>query len=530
MASNVTNAVILKAAFAACLLCPNPTSVPHDEINTFHTSLERALSHCSQANIQTCKAWLLRFVAFSSSRVRGLVNYLEALAASPPPSQPTGSKVSPKSQRLNILYLISDLLHHCKYHIGTPTTFSTVTGSLHLRIVYLVSHAANCDRQKNPRHHRRLDDLLDIWSEHGYFNPELVDRLRRVVTLGIAMDSNNATNELNSAKKSGKDVPFIMPTRHGDPSTIWQDTPAGNILPHLVPGSTSPIRPSSIKPLQLPAGPADKELEESVQGLIDDVNKLFDPGAPVDDKHSDFDQLGQKVTRSDNTGDILDGETYYGWSLDFCQPTDTDIESSADRSRSPSVSRTDSKRPRDSDGSVSQSESRSPSESRSHRPHFRRRNDARARNRSPQRPRSRESSYAPHESSTSHFPPPHQPQHLPAPYNSFPTTHPSNGQYAHPPMGPSNGYTQVPAPNYGSWPPPPPHMPTMPFPTSGPGSSSAFPPPYHHNPSIPQGQRQGYEMSQGQHHFPAPYSGGRGGAPRGPRGQRGPPSQGGRGW
>ncbi|KOS48211.1 hypothetical protein ACN38_g801 [Penicillium nordicum] len=479
MASNVPRAVILKATFAACLLSPRPTSVPQDEINTFHTSLERALSHCSQANIQTCKAWLLRFVASSPSRVQGLVNYLEALAESPPPSQPTGSKVSPKSQRLNILYLISDLLHHCKYHIGTPTTFATVIGSLHLRIVDLVSHAANCDRQKNPRHHRRLDDLLDIWSKHGYFNPELVDKLRQVVALGIAMDPNNA----NSAKKSGKDVPFIMPARHGDPSTIWQDTPAGNILPHLVPGSTSPIQPSAIRPIELPAGPADKRLADSVQALIDDVNKLFDSEAPVDAKHSDLDQLGQKVTRSATTGDILDGETYYGWPLDFWQPTDTGVESSADRSRSPSVSRTDSNRPR-----------------------------------------SRESSYTPHESSTSHFPPPHQPQHLPAPYNPFSTTHPSNGQYAHPPMGPSNGYTQVPAPNYGSWPPPPPHMPTMPFPTSGPGSSSAFPPPYQHNPSMPQEQRQGNEMSQGQHYFPAPHSGGRAGAPRGRRGRRG------RGW
>lgn len=44
--------VILKAAFAACLLRPDPTSVPRDEISVFHISLERALSHCSPANIQ----------------------------------------------------------------------------------------------------------------------------------------------------------------------------------------------------------------------------------------------------------------------------------------------------------------------------------------------------------------------------------------------------------------------------------------------------------------------------------------------
>ncbi|KAJ5398581.1 hypothetical protein N7465_009070 [Penicillium sp. CMV-2018d] len=510
---------ICKATFAAYLLRPDPTSVPKDETNAFHTLLERALSHCSQAHVQTCKAWLLRFVAFSSNRVRGLVNYLEALAASPP-SQPTGSKISPKRQRLHILYLINDLLHHCKYHVGTPTTFAILTGSLQLHLVQLVGHAANCDRKKNPRHHRRLDDLLDIWSQHEYFHPELVSKLRQVVTMEVPMDFDNATNGLNSAKNSGKNAPFIMPPTHGDPSTIWQDARAGNIYPHLMPGSTSPIPGGTIKPLRLLAGPADAKLVESLTAFLDDVNKMFDPEVPGDDKHTDIDQLGQEVMRGENTGDILDGKHYDGWSLEFCQPADTDIESFRDRSRSSSVSRTNNKRQRYSDSSISQSESQSPSESRSYRPAFRRRNDAQASNRSPQRSRSRESSYTPREPSTSHFPPPHQPQHPPAPYNSFPTTGPSNGQYDHPPMGPANGYPQVPAPNYGSWPPPPPHMPTMP----GPGSSSAFPPPYHHHASMPQGQRQGYGMPQGQHHFPPPYSGGRVGAPRGP------PPQGGRGW
>ncbi|KAJ5416668.1 uncharacterized protein N7487_000218 [Penicillium crustosum] len=521
-----TNVVILKATFEACLLCPDPTSVPKDEISAFHTLLERALSHCSQANIQTCKAWLVRFVAFSSSRVRGLANYLDALAASSPPPQPAGSKISAKRQRLHILYLINDLLHHCKYHMDAPATFSAVTGSLQLHIVQLVSHAANCDRQKNPRHHRRLDDLLDIWAEHEYFHPELVAKLRQVVTIGVPVDFNNATNELNSAKKSGKNVPYIMPFTHGHPSRIWGDVRAGNIYPHLMPDSTSPIRGgTTMKPIQLLAGPADAKLVEHLKAFFSDVGKNFDPEVSGHDKHADVDRLGQEVIRGENTGDILDGEHYYGGSLEFCQPADTDIESFRDRSRSSSVSRTNNKRQRYSDSSISQSESRSPSESRPYRPGFRHGNDARARNRSPQHSHSQESSSTPHESSTSHFPPPHQPQHPAAPYSSFPTIHPSNGQYAHPPMGPSNGYPQVPAPNYGSWPPPPPHMPAMPFPVPGPGSSSAFPPPYHHHPSMPQGQgqRQGYGMPQGQHHFPPPYSGGRGGAPRGP-------PQGGRGW
>jgi hypothetical protein len=43
---------IAKASFSAGLLRPDPTSVSRDDIAAFHTHLERALSHCSPANIQ----------------------------------------------------------------------------------------------------------------------------------------------------------------------------------------------------------------------------------------------------------------------------------------------------------------------------------------------------------------------------------------------------------------------------------------------------------------------------------------------
>ncbi|KXG49610.1 RNA polymerase II, large subunit, CTD [Penicillium griseofulvum] len=328
--------VILKAAFAASLLRPDPTSVPHDEISHFHACLERALSHCSPVNLQICKAWLIRFVAFSSSRVKGLVNYLEALAASLHP-QPTGSKVSPKRQRLHILYLLSDLLHHCKYHLDTTFTFTIVTGSLHLHIVNLVSYAATCDRAKNPRHHRRLDDLLDIWSKHDYFHPDLINKLREVVIMGGLPPSNDTANESNPAKKPGKDVPFILPSTHGDPSTPWYDLPAGNLLPHIIPNSTLPIQPESVKPIQLLAGPADKELVDAVKSYLGDVDKLFNPEAILYDPDTDMDEMGQTVIRGENTSDILDGRHYYGWSLDFCQTADSDTEGL--RSPSPSRSR-----------------------------------------------------------------------------------------------------------------------------------------------------------------------------------------------
>ena len=485
---------------------------------------------CTKHNhaIQKCKAWLLQYVALSSNRVGGLAKYLAALAASEP-SQPTGSNPSPKRRRLHILYLLNDLLHHTKYHIGTTATFSTVSGSLQLHIVGLVGHAAACDRQKNPRHHRRLDDLLDIWSEHGYFNPEFVDKLREVVTnsasMGVAPLSNDADTD---AKKPGKDTPFVVPSTHGDPSTPFYDIPAGNFIPHIMPRSTLPLQSTSVKPIQLLPGPADAELVQVLKDFFGHVDKI---GGTIDlkDDDADINELGQSIVRDEITKDILDGETYYGWTRAFCQQMKKPPARSRSPSRSRSTSPTNFKRRRYSDSSYSPSDSRSPSRSRSHKRDVRRRHDSRSRSRSPGR--SRESSYTPREPQPSHFPPPHQhqhqqqPQYPTAPNNPFPPPHNPNGQGHYSQQIGNAGYPPPPPQNYGSWPPPPPHMSDMPFPPPGPGvPQSAFPPPYQH-PQIPMARGQGHPMPPGQYHFPPPYSGGQSGGGLGP-----PTGQGGRPW
>lgn len=460
-----------------------------------------------------------------------MAKYLVALAASleqpTQPAQPT----SAKRRRLHILYLLNDLFHHCKYHLGNTAIFSTVSGSLQPHIVDLVGHASVYDRQKHPRHHQRLDDLLSVWSEHGYFNSDLVEKLREVVinsaSLG-APPSTDAAGEADQAKKPGKDVPFVMPSTHGDSSTPFYDLPAGNLIPHIIPNSSIPLRPDAIKPLQLQAGPADGTLVEALKGFMCQVDKIYGMDDLIkDDADADIDELGQAVLRDEITGDIMDGETYYGWSRGFCQQMKKGgFEDSRSRSRSRSESRTNTKRRRYSE---SRSDSRTPSRSRS-RSVRRRRFDSRDRSRSPRPSRSRESSYTPREPSPSHFPPPHhshqhEPQYPPAPMNSFPPTHnPSgygHGQYPHPPTGPNSGFVPPP-PNYGAWPPPPPPMPGMPYPPPGSGAPpSAFPPPFNAQPMHMPGQ--GQPMPPGQYHFPPPYSGGQHGGPWGP-------PQGGRGW
>ncbi|KAE8310592.1 hypothetical protein BDV41DRAFT_544872 [Aspergillus transmontanensis] len=515
---------IAKASFSAGLLRPDPTSVPRDEITTFHTSFDRALSHCSSANIQTCKEWLLEYVVSSSNRVNVWAKYLVALSGSfsedgqQPQAKPQQTRpVSTKRKRLHILYLLNDLFHHTKYHLDSTAAFSTLTGSLQPYIVELLGYAASYDREKHPKHHRRLDTLLDIWEQHGYYGSDYVNKLREVVknsALSGPVKTSIDVEESNTDsahRLPSKDVPFIMPSTHGDPSTPYYDLPAGNLVPHIIPNSTVPLRPDSIKPLQFLAGPADEKLVIALKAFLKDVDQIYgiEKPEPKEDEVVDIDELGQTVIRDKHTGDILSGDTYYGWSRGFCQQMKKRNAKSSSRSRSLSPR----KRRRYSD-SYSDDSRRSRSRSRSRTPPRRfGRYDSRSRSVSRSRSgsrhsRSREKSYSPRSPSPPRsMPVQHQNQfNSAAPPGFPPQPPPMHFQQGPPAFPPGMPGAPPPPPNYqGPWPPPPP-----PLPNYGP---SNFPPPFQ-----PQGGQfpqqfppvhvpQGQQMPPGSYHFPPPHSG-----------------------
>ncbi|KAL3430690.1 hypothetical protein BDV09DRAFT_178034 [Aspergillus tetrazonus] len=520
---------IAKASLAAGLLRPDPTSVSRDEITTLHTTLDRALSHCSPANIQRCKSWLLNYVVASSNRVTLLAKYLVALSGSLGNSCATDGKQketqdkqaaqaqnpSVKRKRLHMLYLLNDLFHHTKYHNSSSAAFSTLSGSLQPHMVELLSYAACYDREKNPKHHRRLGELLDIWQEHGYFGADYVGKLREVVAnsavSGPVTSSATPGAESTEPDRKHRDAPYVMPPTHGDPSTPYYDLPAGNLIPHIIPNSTVPLRPDMIRPLQFLAGPADEKLVTALKAFLADVDRIYNPGCPQqkDGEIVDIDELGQTVIRDEITGDILEGETYYGWSRSFCQQMKKRNAKNRNESRSHSRSRSPSRRRRYSSVSDdSRYRSRSP-RSRSRSPRRGRYSRGRSRSQSP----SRSYSPAPAAPAPAQNHAYSQQQHDSYSQRSFaPQPHPQAPQMHHVP--PQNAFPPPPPPNYqGAWPPPPP--PQMPN----------FPPPFPQMPhmQMPPGQIPPPPGPPGSYSFPP---GGRGWHQQPPP----PPPPSGRGW
>ncbi|OHF02802.1 hypothetical protein CORC01_01903 [Colletotrichum orchidophilum] len=508
---------IAKASFSAILFRKEPVSLTRPEIESFHTLLHDAIHQCSPANVQKCKRWILKNLISSPARVSAVGKYLAALSNSLPDDAKT--KPSTRRKRLHVLYIINDVL----YHVAVRDQDARFATALEASLTPLLHGAAkfrNC-----PKHAKKLEELLALWEKHNFFSATVINDLRETVKEAphggkVSKGGQDQTGS-NLSSRPTKDAPYMIPSIHGDPNTPWFDLPAANWLPHLTPNSTKPMNPDMIKPLQLAPGPADKALAKAVKDLLADVERLYNPGAPPQDEqlqHTDLSEMGERVVLDEITGEVVDGETYYGWSRRFCEKmkqrrrktkaggADRGRERSDSRSRSRSFSRGRSSRS-DSPPALKRRrlspDSRTPSRSRSR---DRRRSPerggrydsrdySRSRSRSRSRPRyrsrsgSRDRSPARHRgranASRSPLPPPdrdnrhnpdfgsghttgwgqphhHQPPPPPPPpsYNSPQTQ--AFPPYPPPPPQAAGGFGHFPAPPpppqgyQGQWPPPPP--------------------------------------------------------------------------
>lgn len=308
------------------------------------------------------------------------------------------SATSVARRRLHLLYLLNDLLHHTRFHLSDTNQHGQLRQTLQPFLLDLFQLTAT-DQKK--RVGNRLQVLADVWQEHNYVDRQQLERIRNVISGHVDIKSDTEKNIVKATTNATKEQPFIMPATHGDPSLPFYDLPAGNLMPHIIPNSTVPMRPDQITALQFLPGPADDGLVNAVKDFLKDVTYLDNEYLRMEDEDIvlDIDEMGQ-VSYRNEAGDVV-GDTYYGWSRAFCEKMKNrkkgDIDGRQPRSRSrtysPSPSRSRSrglrKRPRYSDSPSDRSrDSRAYSPSRSRSP------DGRpSMHRPPRRSRSR--SYSP---------------------------------------------------------------------------------------------------------------------------------------
>ena len=211
------------------------------------------------------------------------------------------------------MYLIHDLAHHTKVR-GDDTRVAT---ALEPVLGPLFSLAA---QGKGVKHGKKLDRLLHLWSARDYFPSPAIDALRDAVRdarKGTGDSGNVKTGEdkVDSGKEK-REQPYDLPATHGDYNTAWYDLPAANLMQHIIPNSTKPIKGSMVQPLQFQPGPAGSALVDAVKNLIMDSKKMYGEDDEEEGVKYDVDELGQHLVK-DEFGTRKIKETYYGWSPEF---------------------------------------------------------------------------------------------------------------------------------------------------------------------------------------------------------------------
>lgn len=266
----------------------------------------------------------------SASRTAAFGKYLVALSSSlgnlgeknvPNWSNRSGSSV--RRRQVHILYLLNDLLHHAKYHLGHDSVYSTFTTNIQSYLITLAGIASAYDTVQFRNHLKKIDELLQIWSERQYFHPLYLQKLRDIV--GESQETAHSEKAVLSQRKTGEpsrepktNAPYIMPHTHGELTTPFYDLPAGNMIPHIIPNSSIPINPQVMKPVQLTAGPAQESLINVLKRFMEDV----DPNNSTkneDETAVEIDELGNIVYRDTTTGESLGSDGYYGWSRVLCE-------------------------------------------------------------------------------------------------------------------------------------------------------------------------------------------------------------------
>ncbi|KAI1016713.1 hypothetical protein LB504_006975 [Fusarium proliferatum] len=464
---------IAKATLSATLFRADPTSLSRPEVDAFFPILTDALAKCSRPNVQKCKVWIIDKIAPSAARTTALAKYFNALSKS---LQDDGSRPSLKRRRLHLLYVLNDVL----YHVVTRNDDFKFATAWEPVLPGMIASAAAFDNC--PKHKQKIADLIRLWENQQYVKSSFAKKLEDALASGVAPQAAQEAHAPNVSLKLAKEAPFTLPSFHGDSTVPWYDLPATTWLPHLTPNSTKPMFPDRIRPIQLAAGPADKVLVNAVQDLLGEVERMFSKEQKWNDEPgNDLNELGERVVLDEITGEVIGGDTYYGWSRQFCEKMKerkkkdrkgTDRGRSRSRSRSYSRSRSrSSSRPthkrrrasQDSRGrSLSRSRSRSyspdndriakrprspsysrsRSRSRSRKARFERPGYSRSPSRSPPRFQDKDAQDRPHR------PPPFPQQAPPTPFLPVPPP----GEFPVPPPPPT-GYQ-------GPWPPPPPppHM------------------------------------------------------------------------
>ncbi|KAL6807412.1 hypothetical protein GGI42DRAFT_341480 [Trichoderma sp. SZMC 28013] len=286
---------ITKATLSATLFRADPVSLNRAAVDDFFSLLDNAIVQCSRQNVQKCKAWIVENIVPSTARCTALGKFWAVLSKNLAVEN-DGKRPSTKRRRLHLLYIANDVLYHAVVRQSNRKLGEAWAGILPA----MIGNAAAFDNC--PKHKSKLSELIKLWEDKAYFSPEVVAQLRTALSNGSAEITAVNLELSESSLKLAKDAPYILPSFHGDASVPW------------------PMIPDQVRPIQLAAGPAEKRVVDAVKTLLKDADYIYSKDSdPGDDLHTGYSEMGERIILDEITGEVIGGESYYGWSRQFCE-------------------------------------------------------------------------------------------------------------------------------------------------------------------------------------------------------------------
>lgn len=257
----------------------------------------------------------MKHIAPSKRRIAVLGEYLVAVSKSIAVDQtPTPAKAC--RNRLDVLLVISDVLHTDRFHRQSRTGSSIVALELQPYMEELVELAALSVSVKDSSSQKKLIAVVNFWAANECVSADAFSALRERAIEGFRVAQGGSPVRKRT---------YVLPEYLGDRNAPWHEVPPSAMLEHLHKDPDRAIYTRDIRPIRFKK---DKQPSEPVRQLLEDYFENIDlEYMPTGDNPTGetkkyrlwLDPMGQLVKQNKDTGETKTVCNSYGWSMKFCE-------------------------------------------------------------------------------------------------------------------------------------------------------------------------------------------------------------------
>ncbi|KAJ4293669.1 hypothetical protein N0V90_008953 [Kalmusia sp. IMI 367209] len=295
----------------------SPHSLPSVSIessSTFCDDVDAVLQRNTTENVQTCKKWIVKHIAPSKTRITVLGEYLVAVSKSIVVERPLKSAKAARN-RLDILLIVSDVLHAIQFHREDSAAQGNVVASLRPYIEDLVELAALAGPGKNSLVEKKLKAMVNFWVTSGCIAVDDFNSISERAVEGLAV-AQGATPQRKRT--------YALPEWFGDRSVPWYELSASYMVEPLLKNPDRPIPANAIIATRFDQKQPSERVRKLLENYFENIDLQYVPTAdnPSGEtkKHRLWlDPMGQLVKQNKETGETTTVCNGYGWSLNFCK-------------------------------------------------------------------------------------------------------------------------------------------------------------------------------------------------------------------